>query len=194
MQRLCAAALSAVRPALAGSADVLRPSLAAGAARALRTSTGASTSQADLETTPLAREKGQALPPWTPTQLLQKRKTYMKRAGFMLSVLEQEKVEALNKERKIPEFGPGSVVELKLSVPENKRRVTTFKGLCIARTNKALRTTFTLRNFIGPAAVERTFPLYSPHIQEIKVTEQRRVRRAKLFYMRERVPREYRVA
>lgn len=114
MQRLCAAALSAVRPALAGSADVLRPSLAAGAARALRTSTGASTSQADLETTPLAREKGQALPPWTPTQLLQKRKTYMKRAGFMLSVLEQEKVEALNKERKIPEFGPGSVVELKL--------------------------------------------------------------------------------
>lgn len=114
MQRLCAAALSAVRPALAGSADVLRPSLAVGAARTLRTSTGASTSQADLETTPLAREKGQALPPWTPTQLLQKRKTYMKRAGFMLSVLEQEKVEALNKERKIPEFGPGSVVELKL--------------------------------------------------------------------------------
>jgi large subunit ribosomal protein L19 len=63
-------------------------------------------------------------------------------------------------ELKRPDFGPGDLIELKLSVPENKRRVTVFKGICIARRNRSVRTSFTLRNLFGASGgVERTFPL-----------------------------------
>ncbi|RMZ54865.1 hypothetical protein APUTEX25_000382 [Auxenochlorella protothecoides] len=181
--------------------------------RGLQTSTPApapaETSTLQAEAQRLARPKGRPSMPWTPTQELLKRKTYTKRMGHMLEVLERERVAQIMKERKIPSFGPGAVLELKLSVPENKRRTTVFKGMCIAMSNRASRTTFTLRNFIGPGALERTFPLwvageggrgggardwFSPHIQDIKVLEERPVRRAKLYYLRKRVPREYRVA
>lgn len=114
LQRFCTAALSTVRPAVICGMDTLGPSFAAGAVRGVRTSSGASTSRAEPEIAPVQRQKGQALPPWTPTQELVKRKTYMKRAGYMLNVLEQEKLEALKKERNIPEFGPGAVIEVKL--------------------------------------------------------------------------------
>ena len=74
--------------------------------------------------------------------------------------LEAEREAALAGELQRPDFGPGDVIELKLSVPENKRRVTLFKGVCIARSNRSVRTTFTLRNVLGGAGgIERTFPL-----------------------------------
>ena len=111
------------------------------------------------------------------------------------------------------------------SVPENRRRVAVVQGICIARRNRAWRTTFTIRNHIGTAGgIERTFPLcaylrsscvlflvvgsplscscrrlcvlgrYSPNIQEIVVLDSKRVHRAKLYYLRERQPKEYRVS
>jgi large subunit ribosomal protein L19 len=74
--------------------------------------------------------------------------------------LESEREGALAAELKRPDFSPGDLIELKLSVPENKRRVTVFKGICIARRNRSLRTSFTLRNLFGASGgVERTFPL-----------------------------------
>lgn len=74
--------------------------------------------------------------------------------------LESEREQELAAQLQRPEFGPGDVVELKLSVPENKRRVAVFKGICIARRNRSLRTSFTLRNIFGGAGgIERTFPL-----------------------------------
>ncbi|KAI7836419.1 hypothetical protein COHA_009719 [Chlorella ohadii] len=131
--------------------------------------------------------------PWTPTRELQKRKTLPKRMQHLLTTLEREREEAIMSELRRPDFGPGDVIELKLSVPENKRRVTVFKGICIAKRNRSVRSTFTLRNiFGGSGGIERTFPLYSPHITEMKVLESRRVRRAKLFYLRERNAKEYR--
>ncbi|KAL6768536.1 MRPL19 [Auxenochlorella protothecoides x Auxenochlorella symbiontica] len=191
----------AVRPAVVAEMLAARQCQAAWAVQGLRglqTSTPApapaETSTLQAEAQRLARPKGRPSMPWTPTQELLKRKTYTKRMGHMLEVLERERVAQIMKERKIPSFGPGAVLELKLSVPENKRRTTVFKGMCIAMSNRASRTTFTLRNFIGPGALERTFPLFSPHIQDIKVLEERPVRRAKLYYLRKRVPREYRVA
>jgi large subunit ribosomal protein L19 len=69
-------------------------------------------------------------------------------------------------------------------VPENKRRVVEFKGLCIARRNRGLGSNFTLRAVLNNHAVERIFPLYSPHILEMEVTERRKVARSKLYYLR----------
>jgi large subunit ribosomal protein L19 len=77
-----------------------------------------------------------------------------------LQTLEDERQAALAAELQRPDFGPGDMIELRLSVPENKRRVTVFKGLCIAKRNRSVRTTFTLRNLFGASGgVERTFPL-----------------------------------
>jgi len=99
-------------------------------------------------------------PPWTPTRLLEKRKVLTKRMGHMLEVLEKEKEMEAKATTQHPDFGPGDFLELKLSVPENKRRTTLFKGICIARRNRGWRTTFTLRNFIGNSGgIERSFPL-----------------------------------
>jgi large subunit ribosomal protein L19 len=100
------------------------------------------------------------LPPWTPSRELQKRKVLTKRMGYMMQVLEKEKENEAQAQLARPDFGPGDFLELKLSVPENKRRTTLFKGICIARRNRGWRTSFTLRNFIGSSGgIERTFPL-----------------------------------
>ncbi|PRW56055.1 50S ribosomal L19- chloroplastic [Chlorella sorokiniana] len=131
--------------------------------------------------------------PWTPTRELQKRKTLPKRMQHLLTTLELEREAEFSAALQRPDFGPGDVIELKLAVPENKRRVTVFKGICIAKRNRSVRSSFTLRNiFGGSGGIERTFPLYSPHITEMKVLESRRVRRAKLYYLRERTAKEYR--
>lgn len=115
--------------------------------------------------------------------------------GNMLQVLEVEKVKEQLAARNIPDFGPGAVLEVKLAIPENRRRVAVTRGLCIARRNRGIRTTFTIRNHLGTAGgIERTFPLFSPHIEEIRVITQRKVRRAKLYYLRNRQPREYRIS
>jgi large subunit ribosomal protein L19 len=139
-----------------------------------------------------------SFPAWTPTRELQKRKILPKRMGHLLQVLEKEKEEEAQTDLQRPDFGPGDLIELKLSVPENKRRTTVFKGICIAKRNRGYRTSFTLRNFIGNSGgIERTFPLYSPHVLDIKIlssTGRRKYRRAKLYFLRERQPKEYRVA
>jgi large subunit ribosomal protein L19 len=144
-----------------------------------------------------AVEGGTPPPPWTPTRALAKRKTLPKRMGHLMQLLEQEKEFEAREARAHPEFSPGDLLELKLSVPENKRRTTVFKGICIAKRNRGYRTSFTLRNFVGGSGgIERSFPLYSPHLLEIKVlsTAKRRYRRAKLYYLRNVQPKEYRVA
>ena len=99
-------------------------------------------------------------PAWTPTRELAKRKTLPKRMGHLLQVLEKEKQETAQSQLQRPEFRSGDLLELKLSVPENKRRTTVFKGICIAKRNRGWRTSFTVRNFIGNSGgIERTFPL-----------------------------------
>lgn len=135
-------------------------------------------------------------PPWMPTRMLRKRKTLMKRMGHLMQLLEKERELEVLEEKKHPEFNPGDAVELKLVVPENKRRTTYFKGVCIAKRNRGWRSSFTLRNHLpGGGGIERTFPLYSPHILEIKLIRaaRRRIRRAKLYYLRDVQPKEYKV-
>lgn len=82
------------------------------------------------------------------------------RTTSLPQTLEVEREAELAAAQPRPDFGPGDMLELKLSVPENKRRVTTFKGICIARRNRSVRSTFTLRNLFGASGgIERTFPL-----------------------------------
>ncbi|CAL8466669.1 g6205 [Coccomyxa elongata] len=133
-------------------------------------------------------------PPWTPTHQLKKRNFLPRRMGHLIQVLEQEAADKATSEKNLPDFRPGDILELKLVVPQNKGRPATVKGLCIAKKNRGWRTSFTVLNYIqGGGPVERTFPLYSPTLQSLSVTGRRKVRRAKLYYLRDRKPNEYRV-
>ncbi|BDA41044.1 probable 50S ribosomal protein L19 [Coccomyxa sp. Obi] len=143
---------------------------------------------------PLGRVHNTPPPPWTPTHQLKKRNFLPRRMGHLIQVLEQEAAEKATSERNFPDFRPGDMLELKLVVPQNKGRPAIVKGLCIAKKNRGWRTSFTVLNYIqGGGPVERTFPLHSPTLQSLSVTGRRKVRRAKLYYLRDRKPNEYRV-
>lgn len=87
----------------------------------------------------------------------------------------------------IPDFGPGDTVVVQVKVKEgNRERLQAFEGVVIARRNRGLNSAFTVRKISHGEGVERVFPLYSPLVQEIKVKRRGDVRRAKLYYLRER--------
>ena len=94
----------------------------------------------------------------------------------------------------IPEFGPGDTVRVHLRVVEGGReRVQMYEGVVIARNGGGLRETFTVRKISFGVGVERIFPVHSPIIQEIEVTRRGDVRRAKLYYLRDRVGKATRI-
>jgi large subunit ribosomal protein L19 len=139
---------------------------------------------------------GGGMSPFTKTRELIKRKTYEKRAGHMIETIERERITEMLKERQgvnIAAFRPGDVIKLTLEVPENKRRTQIFTGICIARKNRGLGSSFTLRTMLGNVGVERQFPLYTPNIKDLTVIERKRVRRSKLYYLRDRPARFSRV-
>jgi large subunit ribosomal protein L19 len=95
-------------------------------------------------------------------------------------------IEALTQTRSIPEFVPGDLVKVNVRVTEGKReRLQAFEGVCIARSGAKLGQSFTLRKISHGTGVERVFPLYSPMLESIVVMRTGRVRRAKLYYLRE---------
>lgn len=110
-----------------------------------------------------------------------------KTAKHIMQILDKEAVEEVKAQREIPDIKPGNIVQLRVEVPENKRRVSTIKGIVIARRNAGLNTTFRLRRMVAGVGVESLFPLYSPNIKEIKVLDKKTVRRAKLYYLRDKM-------
>ncbi|XP_039137709.1 50S ribosomal protein L19, chloroplastic-like [Dioscorea cayenensis subsp. rotundata] len=110
-----------------------------------------------------------------------------KTARHIMNILDKEAVEKVRSEREIPAIEPGYIVQLKVEVPENKRRVSVLKGIVIATRNAGLHSTFRLRRLVAGVGVESVFPLYSPNIKEFKVLEKKKVRRAKLYYLRDRM-------
>ena len=99
--------------------------------------------------------------------------------------LEQEQVEKLAAKRPIPRFRPGDSLRVSVKVVEGSReRVQAFEGVCIARKNDGLNSSFTVRKISYGEGVERVFPLYSPAIAAIDVVRRGDVRRAKLYYLR----------
>lgn len=94
----------------------------------------------------------------------------------------------------IPDFRPGDTVKVHVRVVEgNRERIQVFQGVVIARKGGGTRETFTVRKVSFGVGVERTFPLHSPIIAKIEVVSQGKVRRAKLYYLRERVGKKARI-
>lgn len=94
----------------------------------------------------------------------------------------------------IPEFGPGDTVRLSLRVVEgDKERVQAFEGVCLYRTGKGITDTATIRKMSSGIGVERTVPLNSPRVAKIEVLRRGQVRRARLYYLRERVGKKARI-
>ncbi|GMJ05831.1 hypothetical protein HRI_004252300 [Hibiscus trionum] len=122
-----------------------------------------------------------------PTRIKFKRLDKTARNIMQESILDKEAVEEVKGRREIPDIKPGYIVQLKVEVPENKRRVSTIKGIVIARRNAGLNTTFRIRRMVAGVGVESLFPLYSPNIKEIKVLDKKKVRRAKLYYLRNKM-------
>nr|POE95275.1 50s ribosomal protein l19, chloroplastic [Quercus suber] len=104
-------------------------------------------------------------------------------------ILNKRAIEAAEKERPVPDIRTGDILEIKLEVPENKRRLSVYKGIVISRQNAGIHTTIRIRRIIAGVGVEIVFPLYSPNIKEIKVVKHRKVRRARLYYLRDKLPR-----
>jgi len=103
----------------------------------------------------------------------------------LISTLEQEEIARLNK--KIPAFAPGDTVIVSVNVVEGTRkRVQAFEGVVIAKRNRSLNSSFIVRKVSNGEGVERTFQLYSPIIASIEVKRRGDVRRAKLYFLRQR--------
>ncbi|MHA1153816.1 MAG: 50S ribosomal protein L19 [Alphaproteobacteria bacterium] len=101
--------------------------------------------------------------------------------------LEQVQVAKLTEGRNLPEFSPGDTLRVNVKVTEGTReRIQAFEGVCIARKNRGLNSSFTVRKISYNEGVERIFPLYSPRIDSIELIRRGDVRRAKLYYLRGR--------
>ncbi|NNM75822.1 50S ribosomal protein L19 [Sphingomonas sp. ID1715] len=113
----------------------------------------------------------------------------------LIQTLEAEQIAKFNEAKKIPEFRPGDTLRVGVRVVEGDRtRVQAYEGVCIARANKGMGSSFTVRKISFGEGVERVFPLYSPNIESIDVVRKGVVRRAKLYYLRGRTGKSARIA
>ena len=113
----------------------------------------------------------------------------------IIQQLEAEQATKLAATRATPEFQPGDTVVVNVKVKEGERtRVQAYEGVCIARTGGGLNESFTVRKISYGEGVERVFPIFSPNIDSIKVIRRGKVRRAKLYYLRDRRGKSARIA
>ena len=111
----------------------------------------------------------------------------------IIDQLEQEQIAEVN--RAVPEFSPGDTLRVNVRVVEgNRERTQAFEGVCIARRNRGVNSSFTVRKISYGEGVERVFPLHSPRLESIEVVRRGDVRRAKLYYLRGRRGKSARIA
>ena len=104
-------------------------------------------------------------------------------------------VQRITSKKKIPEFFPGDTIRVGVRIVEGKRaRIQNFEGVCIAKKNRDINSSFTVRKISFGEGVERTFALYSPVVDSIKVVRSGKVKRAKLYYLRDRKGKSARIA
>jgi large subunit ribosomal protein L19 len=109
--------------------------------------------------------------------------------------LNQEQIAKLTAGKTIPDFAPGDTVKVNVKVVEGTReRLQAYEGVCIARSNRGLNSSFTVRKISYNEGVERIFPLYSPMVDSIELVRRGDVRRAKLYYLRGRRGKRARIA
>jgi large subunit ribosomal protein L19 len=111
----------------------------------------------------------------------------------IIQQLEQEQIAKLGKD--VPDFQPGDTVIVNVRVKEGERtRVQAYEGVCIARSGGGIQESFTVRKISYGEGVERVFPVYSPLVESVKVVRRGAVRRAKLYYLRDRRGKAARIA
>ena len=109
--------------------------------------------------------------------------------------IESEQISEIIKKREVPDFKSGDTVKVNVFVTEgNKERIQAFEGICIARSNRGFNSTFTIRKISHGEGVERVFPIYSPMLESIKLVRRGKVRRSKLYYLRQRSGKSARIA
>ena len=109
--------------------------------------------------------------------------------------INKETVKKIIANKKIADFSPGDTIKVGVKIVEGKReRIQYFEGVCIAKKNRDLNSSFTVRKISFGEGVERTFALYSPNVDTIKVIRSGKVRRAKLYYLRDRKGKSARIA
>ena len=105
----------------------------------------------------------------------------------LIETLQKEEIARVTKGKTVPSFDPGDTLRVNVKIKEGDReRVQAYEGLCIARAGAGLNESFTVRKISYGEGVERVFPLYSPTVDSIQVVRRGKVRRAKLYYLRER--------
>lgn len=105
----------------------------------------------------------------------------------LLQKLEQDHLAEVSEGKTIPDFGAGDTLRVNVRIVEGtNERVQAFEGVCIGKKNRGLHSSFTVRKISHGEGVERTFPLYSPRLDSIDVVRRGDVRRAKLYYLRDR--------
>ena len=109
--------------------------------------------------------------------------------------INQANVKKIAAEKKLPEFFTGDIVKVGVRITEGKRdRIQYFEGVCIAKKNRDINSSFTVRKISFGEGVERVFPLHSPNIDNITVIRRGKVRRSKLYYLRSRRGKSARIA
>ena len=113
----------------------------------------------------------------------------------VIEQLEREEAQRLTAARAVPDFRPGDTLRVNVKIREGEReRVQAYEGVCIARAGEGVNESFTVRKISFGEGVERVFPLLSPMIESIEVKRRGSVRRAKLYYLRERRGKSARIA
>jgi large subunit ribosomal protein L19 len=113
----------------------------------------------------------------------------------LLETFEKKQIERLTGKKRIPTFRPGDTIKVTIRITEgDKSRLQAFEGMCIARKNNSVNSNFTVRKLSHGEGVERVFPLFSPIIEKIEVIRKGDVRRAKLYYLRDRTGKSARIA
>ncbi len=109
--------------------------------------------------------------------------------------INKESVKKILSSKKIADFSPGDTIKVGVKIIEGKReRIQYFEGVCIAKKNRDINSSFTVRKISFGEGVERTFALYSPNVSSIKIVRSGKVRRAKLYYLRDRKGKSARIA
>ena len=105
----------------------------------------------------------------------------------LIETLQKEEIARITKGKTVPSFDPGDTLRVNVKIKEGDReRVQAYEGICIARAGAGLNANFTVRKISFGEGVERVFPLYSPTVDSIEVVRRGKVRRAKLYYLRDR--------
>ena len=113
----------------------------------------------------------------------------------IIETLDAEEVARVSEGKTIPEFSPGDTLRVSVKIKEGEReRVQAYEGVCIARSGGGINANFTVRKISFGEGVERVFPLYSPNVESVTVVRKGKVRRAKLYYLRDRRGKSARIA